>query len=123
MELQVQKEWCKVSDATVRFTVASNYQRSSWDWVAIYKVCFTHHLYVVSQFDAFTVCCRAGGLPTPQRLPGVRVGQGRACNTGAKKKRKIFYFLAEQLNFGSASFPSFPSTGVFFRRGLAERRL
>lgn len=38
MELQVNKEWCKVSDATVRFTVASTYQRSSWDWVAIYKV-------------------------------------------------------------------------------------
>lgn len=38
VELQVNKEWCKVSDATVRFTVASTYQRSSWDWVAIYKV-------------------------------------------------------------------------------------
>lgn len=43
VELQVQREWCKVSDATVRFTVASNYQRSSWDWVAIYKVGFRHH--------------------------------------------------------------------------------
>lgn len=32
------KEWSKVSDATVRFTVAATYQRSSWDWVAIYKV-------------------------------------------------------------------------------------
>lgn len=42
VELQVNKEWCKVSDATVRFTVAATYQRSSWDWVAIYKVirCF-----------------------------------------------------------------------------------
>lgn len=38
VELQVNKEWCKVSDATVRFTVACTYQRSSWDWVAIYKV-------------------------------------------------------------------------------------
>lgn len=38
VELQVSKEWCKVSDATVRFTVASNFQRSSWDWIAIYKV-------------------------------------------------------------------------------------
>lgn len=44
VELQVQREWCKVSDATVRFTVASNYQRSSWDWVAIYKVYFRHLL-------------------------------------------------------------------------------
>ncbi|KAM9841490.1 inositol polyphosphate 5-phosphatase K [Aulostomus maculatus] len=43
VELQVIKEWCKVSDATVRFTVASTYQRSSWDWVAIYKVGFRHH--------------------------------------------------------------------------------
>uniref|UniRef100_A0A8C3A6B8 Phosphatidylinositol 4,5-bisphosphate 5-phosphatase A n=1 Tax=Cyclopterus lumpus TaxID=8103 RepID=A0A8C3A6B8_CYCLU len=43
VELQVNKEWCKVSDATVRFTVALTYQRSSWDWVAIYKVGFRHH--------------------------------------------------------------------------------
>ncbi|KAL3041804.1 hypothetical protein OYC64_019893 [Pagothenia borchgrevinki] len=43
VELQVNKEWCKVSEATVRFTVASTYQRSSWDWVAIYKVGFRHH--------------------------------------------------------------------------------
>ncbi|XP_041826092.1 inositol polyphosphate 5-phosphatase K [Melanotaenia boesemani] len=43
VELHVNKEWCKVSDATVRFTVASTYQRSSWDWVAIYKVGFRHH--------------------------------------------------------------------------------
>ncbi|XP_071386848.1 inositol polyphosphate 5-phosphatase K [Centroberyx affinis] len=43
VELQVTKEWTKVSDATVRFTVASTYQRSSWDWVAIYKVGFRHH--------------------------------------------------------------------------------
>ncbi|XP_041667481.1 inositol polyphosphate 5-phosphatase K [Cheilinus undulatus] len=43
VELHVNKEWCKVSDAAVRFTVASTYQRSSWDWVAIYKVGFRHH--------------------------------------------------------------------------------
>ncbi|XP_037340461.2 phosphatidylinositol 4,5-bisphosphate 5-phosphatase A isoform X1 [Pungitius pungitius] len=43
VELQVNKEWCKISDATVKFTVASTYQRSSWDWVAIYKVGFRHH--------------------------------------------------------------------------------
>lgn len=42
VELQVNKEWNKVSDATVRVTVASSYQRSSWDWVAIYKVGFKH---------------------------------------------------------------------------------
>ncbi|XP_028318911.1 phosphatidylinositol 4,5-bisphosphate 5-phosphatase A isoform X2 [Gouania willdenowi] len=43
VELQVNKVWCKVLDATVRFTTASNYQRSSWDWIAIYKVGFRHH--------------------------------------------------------------------------------
>uniref|UniRef100_A0A672ZBI2 Inositol polyphosphate-5-phosphatase Ja n=1 Tax=Sphaeramia orbicularis TaxID=375764 RepID=A0A672ZBI2_9TELE len=41
VELQVNKEWTKVSDASVRFNVASTYQRSSWDWVAIYKVTFS----------------------------------------------------------------------------------
>ncbi|XP_068190998.1 phosphatidylinositol 4,5-bisphosphate 5-phosphatase A isoform X2 [Antennarius striatus] len=43
VELQVNKEWSKVSDATVRFTFASTYQRSSWDWIAIYKVGFRHY--------------------------------------------------------------------------------
>ncbi|KAM9307086.1 LOW QUALITY PROTEIN: inositol polyphosphate 5-phosphatase K [Pholidichthys leucotaenia] len=43
VELQVNKEWSKISDATVRFTVASTYQRSSWDLLAIYKVGFRHH--------------------------------------------------------------------------------
>nr|XP_057912957.1 inositol polyphosphate 5-phosphatase K [Doryrhamphus excisus] len=43
VEMQVNKEWCKVSDATVRLTFASNYHRSSWDWVAIYKAGFRHH--------------------------------------------------------------------------------
>ncbi|XP_034048367.1 inositol polyphosphate 5-phosphatase K [Thalassophryne amazonica] len=43
IELQMNKEWCQVSDATVRLTVASTYQRSSWDWLAIYKVGFRHH--------------------------------------------------------------------------------
>ncbi|XP_070707088.1 phosphatidylinositol 4,5-bisphosphate 5-phosphatase A [Pempheris klunzingeri] len=43
VELQVNTEWTKASDCVVRFTVASTYQRSSWDWVAIYKVGFRHH--------------------------------------------------------------------------------
>ncbi|XP_061655332.1 inositol polyphosphate 5-phosphatase K [Phyllopteryx taeniolatus] len=43
VELQANKEWFKVSDATVKFTFSSNYHRSSWDWVAIYKVGFRHH--------------------------------------------------------------------------------
>ena len=36
--LEVEKEWTKVSDATVQFEVASTFQRSSWDWVGLYKV-------------------------------------------------------------------------------------
>uniref|UniRef100_A0A3B3B5U2 Phosphatidylinositol 4,5-bisphosphate 5-phosphatase A n=1 Tax=Oryzias melastigma TaxID=30732 RepID=A0A3B3B5U2_ORYME len=43
VELQVSREWSKVSDAVVRFTIASTYQRSSWDWIAIYKVGFKHY--------------------------------------------------------------------------------
>ncbi|XP_055064838.2 inositol polyphosphate 5-phosphatase K isoform X1 [Misgurnus anguillicaudatus] len=41
--LEVEKEWTKFSDATVKFTVASGFQRSSWDWVGLYKVGFKHH--------------------------------------------------------------------------------
>ncbi|CAL9683465.1 unnamed protein product [Knipowitschia caucasica] len=43
VELHVHSVWTQVSDSTVRLTVASSYQRSSWDWVAIYKVGFRHH--------------------------------------------------------------------------------
>lgn len=38
VKLEVEKEWTKVSDATARFTAASGFQRSSWDWVGLYKV-------------------------------------------------------------------------------------
>lgn len=38
VELEVEKEWTKVSDATAKFTTASGFQRSSWDWVGLYKV-------------------------------------------------------------------------------------
>ncbi|KAI7793043.1 putative phosphatidylinositol 4 [Triplophysa rosa] len=41
--LEVEKEWTKFSDATVKITVASGFQRSSWDWVGLYKVGFKHH--------------------------------------------------------------------------------
>ncbi|KAG7282617.1 hypothetical protein CRUP_018736 [Coryphaenoides rupestris] len=40
VSLQVEAEWSHVTDATVRFSVAASYQRSSWDWVALYKVMF-----------------------------------------------------------------------------------
>ncbi|XP_053542737.1 inositol polyphosphate 5-phosphatase K [Ictalurus punctatus] len=43
VELEVEKEWTKVSDATAKFTIASGFQRSSWDWVGLYKVGFKHH--------------------------------------------------------------------------------
>uniref|UniRef100_A0A8B9R8T3 Inositol polyphosphate-5-phosphatase Ja n=1 Tax=Astyanax mexicanus TaxID=7994 RepID=A0A8B9R8T3_ASTMX len=40
VHLEVEKEWTKVSDATARFTIISGFQRSSWDWVGLYKVTF-----------------------------------------------------------------------------------
>ncbi|XP_058268533.1 inositol polyphosphate 5-phosphatase K [Hemibagrus wyckioides] len=43
VKLEVEKEWTKVSDATAKFTTASGFQRSSWDWVGLYKVGFKHH--------------------------------------------------------------------------------
>uniref|UniRef100_A0AAQ6IQB0 Inositol polyphosphate-related phosphatase domain-containing protein n=1 Tax=Anabas testudineus TaxID=64144 RepID=A0AAQ6IQB0_ANATE len=62
VELQVDKEWCKASDATVRFTVASTYQCSSWDWVAIYKFGFRHHkdyqAYVWAKGENVTQVCQ-----------------------------------------------------------------
>ncbi|XP_059395089.1 inositol polyphosphate 5-phosphatase K [Carassius carassius] len=41
--LEVEKEWTKFSDATVKLTMAHGFQRSSWDWVGLYKVGFRHH--------------------------------------------------------------------------------
>ncbi|TRY68049.1 hypothetical protein DNTS_003633 [Danionella cerebrum] len=41
--LEVEKEWTKLSDATVKLTVTHGFQRSSWDWVALYKMGFKHH--------------------------------------------------------------------------------
>ncbi|KAI4875204.1 hypothetical protein NFI96_010675 [Prochilodus magdalenae] len=43
VQLEVEKEWTKVSDATARFIITSGFQRSSWDWVGLYKVGFKHH--------------------------------------------------------------------------------
>jgi len=36
--LEVEKEWTKFSDATAKLTMAHGFQRSSWDWVGLYKV-------------------------------------------------------------------------------------
>ncbi|XP_051540089.1 inositol polyphosphate 5-phosphatase K-like [Myxocyprinus asiaticus] len=41
--LEVEKEWTKFSDATANLTMATGFQRSSWDWVGLYKVGFKHH--------------------------------------------------------------------------------
>ncbi|KAF7687574.1 phosphatidylinositol 4,5-bisphosphate 5-phosphatase A [Silurus meridionalis] len=41
--LIVEDEWREVTDAVVRFKVAPNYSRSSWDWIGLYKVGFKHH--------------------------------------------------------------------------------
>uniref|UniRef100_A0A8C1JSA3 Phosphatidylinositol 4,5-bisphosphate 5-phosphatase A n=1 Tax=Cyprinus carpio TaxID=7962 RepID=A0A8C1JSA3_CYPCA len=41
--LEVEKEWTKFSDATVKLSMAHGFQRSSWDWVGLYKVGFKHH--------------------------------------------------------------------------------
>lgn len=89
VELQVNKEWYKVTDATVRFTVASTYSRSSWDWIAIYKVIpkrFPFWSFLPCSFSMRPVC--TGWIQTSQRLPGVHMGQGRTCLTG--KGRNAF---------------------------------
>ncbi|XP_073686109.1 inositol polyphosphate 5-phosphatase K [Garra rufa] len=41
--LEVEKEWTKFSDATAKLTITHGFQRSSWDWVGLYKVGFKHH--------------------------------------------------------------------------------
>ncbi|XP_050976316.1 phosphatidylinositol 4,5-bisphosphate 5-phosphatase A isoform X1 [Labeo rohita] len=41
--LEVEKEWTKFSDATAKLTIRHGFQRSSWDWVGLYKVGFKHH--------------------------------------------------------------------------------
>lgn len=41
--LIVEDEWNCIADATVKFRLAPNYSRSSWDWIGLYKVSFKHH--------------------------------------------------------------------------------
>ncbi|KAJ8379314.1 hypothetical protein SKAU_G00000920 [Synaphobranchus kaupii] len=41
--LIVEDEWNQVSDARAKFKVTTNYSRSSWDWIGLYKVGFKHH--------------------------------------------------------------------------------
>ncbi|XP_056154975.1 phosphatidylinositol 4,5-bisphosphate 5-phosphatase A [Lampris incognitus] len=41
--LIVDDEWNSIADAVAKFKAAPNYSRSSWDWIALYKVGFRHH--------------------------------------------------------------------------------
>ncbi|XP_078083804.1 phosphatidylinositol 4,5-bisphosphate 5-phosphatase A [Mustelus asterias] len=43
IQLQVDDEWCKPSDAVVRYRMASSFAKSSWDWLGLYRVGFKHH--------------------------------------------------------------------------------
>nr|XP_034954889.1 phosphatidylinositol 4,5-bisphosphate 5-phosphatase A isoform X2 [Zootoca vivipara] len=42
VELQVADEWTKPEQAVTWYKVSSSYHRSSWDWVALYRVGFRH---------------------------------------------------------------------------------
>ncbi|XP_028843814.1 phosphatidylinositol 4,5-bisphosphate 5-phosphatase A isoform X2 [Denticeps clupeoides] len=56
--LEVEKEWTKASDASVQFNVTSSYQRSSWDWVGLYRVGFKHHKDYVAYVWAKSEVCQ-----------------------------------------------------------------
>ncbi|XP_029427094.1 phosphatidylinositol 4,5-bisphosphate 5-phosphatase A isoform X2 [Rhinatrema bivittatum] len=43
VQILVADEWCKASDAIVRFSMAPTFPKSSWDWIGLYKVGFRHH--------------------------------------------------------------------------------
>ncbi|XP_041059566.1 phosphatidylinositol 4,5-bisphosphate 5-phosphatase A isoform X2 [Carcharodon carcharias] len=43
IQLQVEDEWSKPSDAVVRYRMASSFAKSSWDWLGLYRVGFKHH--------------------------------------------------------------------------------
>ncbi|XP_077600336.1 phosphatidylinositol 4,5-bisphosphate 5-phosphatase A-like [Stigmatopora nigra] len=39
----VEDEWNSIAEAIVKFKMAPNFSRSSWDWIGLYKVGFKHH--------------------------------------------------------------------------------
>ncbi|XP_053725522.1 inositol polyphosphate 5-phosphatase K isoform X1 [Synchiropus splendidus] len=41
--LMVEDEWLSIADAIVKFKLAPNFSRSSWDWIGLFKVGFRHH--------------------------------------------------------------------------------
>ncbi|XP_032899584.1 phosphatidylinositol 4,5-bisphosphate 5-phosphatase A isoform X1 [Amblyraja radiata] len=43
IQLQVEDEWNKPSDAVVRYRMANSFAKSSWDWLGLYRVGFKHH--------------------------------------------------------------------------------
>ncbi|XP_051888335.1 phosphatidylinositol 4,5-bisphosphate 5-phosphatase A [Pristis pectinata] len=43
IQLQVEDEWNKPSDAVVRYRMADSFAKSSWDWLGLYRVGFKHH--------------------------------------------------------------------------------
>ncbi|KAJ6656579.1 hypothetical protein lerEdw1_003466 [Lerista edwardsae] len=43
VELQVADEWAKAEQAIVRYKISTAYHRSSWDWIALYRVGFRHY--------------------------------------------------------------------------------
>ncbi|XP_053135864.1 phosphatidylinositol 4,5-bisphosphate 5-phosphatase A isoform X2 [Hemicordylus capensis] len=43
VELQVADEWTKIEQAVVRYKISVSYHRSSWDWIALYRVGFRHY--------------------------------------------------------------------------------
>uniref|UniRef100_UPI00398E4279 phosphatidylinositol 4,5-bisphosphate 5-phosphatase A n=1 Tax=Pristiophorus japonicus TaxID=55135 RepID=UPI00398E4279 len=43
IQLQVEDEWNKPSDAVVRYRMAGSFTKSSWDWLGLYRVGFKHH--------------------------------------------------------------------------------
>ncbi|XP_063171882.1 phosphatidylinositol 4,5-bisphosphate 5-phosphatase A [Candoia aspera] len=42
VEIQVADEWTKPEQAVVRYRTSSAFHRSSWDWIALYRVGFRH---------------------------------------------------------------------------------
>uniref|UniRef100_A0A803TVV6 Inositol polyphosphate-5-phosphatase J n=1 Tax=Anolis carolinensis TaxID=28377 RepID=A0A803TVV6_ANOCA len=43
VEIQVADEWTKPEQAVIRYKVSPTYHRSSWDWIALYRVGFRHY--------------------------------------------------------------------------------
>nr|XP_060641323.1 phosphatidylinositol 4,5-bisphosphate 5-phosphatase A isoform X1 [Anolis sagrei ordinatus] len=43
VEIQVADEWTKPEQAVIRYKVSTTYHRSSWDWIALYRVGFRHY--------------------------------------------------------------------------------